>query len=162
MIYDLDNRDPSLVGLQRPTDQTRARGYLLRLASSHLARVVFKQEMTVGVTVQMSLDIHSMAAIQGPQYGSSSPWDRCRSCATRINECADVPASWSVPYLWMCLPARPVSFEVAKLPQARFLTKTLGLIFWLGNSSTFGLKFMRPSMAAKRMGAFQTLTSPSA
>ena len=113
MIYDLDNLDPSLVGLQRPTNQTRARGYLLKLASSHLARVAFKQEKTIRVTVQMSLDIHSMAAIQGPQYGSSFPCGRCRSFATRINECADVPASWSMPYLWMCLPAGPVSFEVA-------------------------------------------------
>ena len=94
----------------------------MNLPSSHLCRVVLEQEM-IGETVQMSLDIHRMAAIQGPQHGSSFPWDRGRSCATRIDECADLPASWSMPYLWMCLSAGPVSFEVTGMPRASLLTK---------------------------------------
>ena len=162
MIYDRDNLDQTLVNLHRPTDQTRACGYLLKMASSHLGRFVFEQEMAIGESVQMSHDIHSMAAKQGPQHGSSLPWDRCRSRATRIDECADLPAAWSMPYLWMCLPAGPVSFEVTRIPQASLLTETLGLISWLGNSSIFDWKFMHLSMVARLTEAFRTLISPSA
>ena len=78
--------------------------------------MVFEQEMAIGVTIQMSHGIHTMVAIQGPQHGSSFPWNRYRSRATRIDECADVPAAWSMSYLWMRLPAGPVSFEVTGMP----------------------------------------------
>ena len=121
-----------------------------------------EQEMTIGVTIQMSHGTHSMVAIQGPQHGSSFPWNRCRSGATRIDECADVPAAWSLSYFWMRLPAGPVSFEATGMPQARFLTEILGLISWLDNSSIFDLKFMHLSMAARLMEVFRTLVSPSA
>ena len=162
MIYDLDNLNLTLVRQQRPTDQTRARGYLLNFASSHLRVLVFEQEMAIGETVQMSQDIHTMPALQGPQHGSSFAWNRCRSRVTRINECADVPAAWSMPYLWLCLPAGPVSFESTGMPQASILTQILGLISWLDNSSMSDWKFMHLSMAARLTEAFRTLISPSA
>ena len=103
-----------LAKFKRPTDSTRACVEFLILMSSHKSTVSSLEDMPSWSMVQESDRILNMAGVQvandgGPKHGSPNPQSCCRSVAIRIDCCADIPATRSVPNLWMCISPRPVS-----------------------------------------------------